>query len=143
MECLTFSRRPRSRVGPQSCCENGHSLLSLHLRRVLKQLTVRSVDLCTSVDRPRPKDKLAAPLQTSTMLFRNATPEQERRQFEEDLVTERTQLLSAKDDALSYNKQVVSTAHESWSRRTLLLTLPSVKTSRMTSVPAPGTRKTT
>jgi hypothetical protein len=77
------------------------------------------------------------------MLFRNATPEQERRQFEEDLVTERTQLLSAKDDALSYNKQVVSTAHESWSRRTLLLTLPSVKTSRMTSVPAPGTRKTT
>ena len=45
MECLTFSRRPRSRVGPQSCCENGHSLLPLRLRRVLEQLTVRSVDL--------------------------------------------------------------------------------------------------
>jgi hypothetical protein len=47
------------------------------------------------------------------MLFRSATPEQEHRQFEEDLVTERTKLLSAEDTALSYNKQVVSIVHES------------------------------
>jgi hypothetical protein len=46
------------------------------------------------------------------MLFRSATSERQHRHFEQDLVTERSKLLNAKEAALSYNKQVVSTAHE-------------------------------
>jgi hypothetical protein len=72
------------------------------------------------------------------MLFRSATPEQEHRQFEEDLVTERTKLLSAEDTALSYNKQVVSIAQESWSRWTHLLTL--LQCADITDDISPGAR---
>jgi hypothetical protein len=46
------------------------------------------------------------------MLFRSATSERQHGQFEQDLVTERSKLLNTKDAALSYNKQIVSTAHE-------------------------------
>jgi hypothetical protein len=58
------------------------------------------------------------------MWFRSATPEQEHRQLEEDLVTERSKLLSVKDTALSYNKQAVSVVHESFSISADTLTDP-------------------
>jgi hypothetical protein len=46
------------------------------------------------------------------MLFRKVASERQHCQFEQDLVTERSKLLNAKDTAFCYNKQVVSTARE-------------------------------